>query len=109
MGRGLESKVLLVKKVHYGHPDIGTSGHRTESGMEAAHCLKKDSKSRQPQPEILCHIGGLPPRKSSLQYKVNELQSLLRNQNVQTSQTIPFRRRFRLYDEKKSETIPDVM
>ena len=24
VGRGLESKVLLVKKVHYGHPDIGT-------------------------------------------------------------------------------------
>ena len=40
VGRGLESKVLLVKKVHYGHLDIGTPDGQTESGMEAAHCLK---------------------------------------------------------------------
>ena len=40
VGRGLESKVLMVKKVHYGRtPDTV----QTESSMEAAHCLKKKS------------------------------------------------------------------
>ena len=41
--------------------------------------------------------------------KVNELQSLLRNQTVQTSQTIPFRKRFRLDYENESDTMFAVL
>jgi hypothetical protein len=44
-----------------------------------------------------------------LQNKVIELQSLLRNQNIQTNQTFSPRKRFRLDNDNESETLSDVM
>jgi hypothetical protein len=48
-------------------------------------------------------------RNQYLQNKVIELQTLLRNQNVQTDQTFPSRKRFKLDHENESETLSDVM
>ena len=48
-------------------------------------------------------------RNRYLQNKVNELQSLLRNQNIQAEQTIPFRKRFRSNNEDETETLSTPM
>ena len=44
-----------------------------------------------------------------LQNKVIELQSLLRNQNIQTNQTFSPRKRSRSDNDNESETLPDSM
>ena len=55
--------------------------------------------------QINSHKNVLVTQNQYLQNKVNELQSLLRSQNVQARQTFPSRKRFRSNDEDEPETM----
>ena len=62
-----------------------------------------------PHTQINSQQNSLINQNQYLLHKVNELQSLLRNQNIQTNQSIPLIETFTSTDENESETMSDVM
>ena len=62
-----------------------------------------------PNTQINPQQNSLVVQNQYLQNKVIELQSLLRDQNIQTNQTFSHRKRFRSVNDNESETLPDSM
>ena len=89
-----------------GYPQEQPVYHGQVAHQQPVH---HDQVVHPPNTQINPQQNALVTRNQYLQNKVIELQSLLRNQNVQTDQTFPFRKRFKLNDENESETLSDVM
>ena len=62
-----------------------------------------------PHTQISPQQNAMEVRNQYLQNKVNELQTFIRNQNVQTGKTYPSRKRFRSNNEDEHETLSNVM
>ena len=88
------------------YPQVQPIYHRQ---VVQQHPFQHDQVDHSPHTQINSHQNALVTQNQYLQNKVNELQSLLRNQNIQTGDTFPPRKRFRTSDENDSETMSDVM